>query len=159
MWQMSAPHGQSLFFGELTLCGKRSRAPNRWGIGARQIGLCLLIVGLAGPAPARPEIGPTSSVSLKISLSVAPRYGLGAGKPQLKASTLAPGAVASSCLATNGGPITLPVMLVWSSETSVDMLGGEEVEVPLAPCKADDGLFEGRFDAPAQTRPLIVRPE
>lgn len=123
----------------------------------------LLLLALADPAAARaPHSGPTSSGTVNISVSVAPKYELKAGGPAIHA--LPPGASASGtfCIATNGQPTVLPVLLVSASAGPAGAgRTAAETSVPLAWCDPDGGTPPaGRLGMGGEPPALlIIRPE
>ena len=90
--------------------------------------MLLMLCGLSAPAIAGPNIGPTSSAKIGISLSVAPRFTLAAAAPTLRAARS--GEAGRLCIASNGQPMLLPVMLVRlpMDGLPVSQVAGERVE-------------------------------
>jgi hypothetical protein len=158
MAEVNFTRSKSRLAGGFTLAGKR-RASASARVGTWSVGAYLMLVALGAPAAAFPNMGPTSSASVGISVSVAPKYGLRANELGIRA--LEDG-TAGLCMATNGPPIDLPVRLVrqtadvssagWMAKGAADELhwclaGGRAIE-SMAP--GNDG--EG-------TSLLIVLPE
>ena len=154
MTQPAFARGQPCFSGEFTLFGKPRLAPHRaaW---LRSLSAALVAMALAGPAFARPELGPDSSASVAISLSVAPKYGLRiGGLPARTDEMTAPGRL---CMATNAQPETLPVLLVETGPGSSGQAGEQ-----LLWCALDGSaaVRVAKRGAGATTaRLLIIRPE
>jgi len=158
MAQISFTRGKSWFAGEFTYRGKR-RTPASAPVGVRSIGAILMLVALGQPAAALPQIGPTSSTSVGISLSVAPKYGLRANETGIRA--LEDGA-SGFCMTTNGQPIDLPVHLV--RQTANESAAGrmfKETAAQLHWCAADGWAIESidRGDHGEEAALLMVRPE
>ena len=107
MAQISLTRGKSAIAGEFTLPSKR-RAPLRptW---LRSAAAILMLFALGEPAAALPQIGPTSSTSVSISVSVAAKYGLRVNDAGIRALESGAG---DFCMTTNGQPMDLPVHLV-----------------------------------------------
>lgn len=117
------------------------------------------LVLLASPAAAKaPPSGSTSSASIKISVSVAPRYQLYAtGKSQ--SAGLANASGISFCIATNGAKLLLPAELLRPIEgevgTSNDGMAADRILV--ASCGAPE---PAKVPSPLQgAQLLIVQPE
>lgn len=146
---------KSWLSGEFTLAGKRQRlfvSPPA----APSVALALLLV-FAHPAMARSQIGPTSSGSVSISVSVAPKIGLGTIVPPVDA-TAGPG---SFCLTTNGRPMALPVMLVWTPEQPTIAHGAQERAEQLRLCNVGGEALEDAVRRRESLAPrlFIIRPE
>ena len=122
-----------------------------------------LLVGLAfsGSTHAAPEMGPTSSATIRISVSVASRYALrgAVGSSQIGLTSADPGRF---CLKTNTLALQLPVMLIWPSGhgSSTSGRAAKEIAIEVPPCGALGEMTPavGRGDQPASGM-LIVRPE
>lgn len=122
-----------------------------------------LLIGLAfsGSAHAAPEMGPSSSASIRITVSVASRYGLRptAGTLNVRLKHADP---SQFCLETNVTTPHLPIMLIWLPEHEVSASGmiAKENTVEVPPCGAHRAMFQavGRRDHVASGM-LIVRPE
>ena len=95
------------FIGEFNFAGYRE-APQSIRRSAGHRAAFFMLVGLALPSAALPQIGPTSSASLGIAVSVAPKYELRTNKPR----TALKSATAGFCISTNGKPAHLPVLLI-----------------------------------------------
>lgn len=134
--------GQPCCSGEFTF-------PGKWGAA-----VLVLAFGLAGPAAARPQSGPTSSVSVGISISVAPQYELKASAPMTPVQDNSD--PTHFCLATNGRPTTLPVRLVGPASGS-DRAIAEQLDW----CGSSDGATRGIGGAKdgRLAGPLLVYPE
>lgn len=122
------------------------------------MGAVCLAISLTGPAAASGDIAPTSSTSVNISVSVAPTYGLGGRRPAQARGGPGP---ARLCMASNGPPTLLPIMLVRSGPG-----GSTEAAQPLAWCGSAGGAAEqveqveqGAAGAPGASALLIIRPE
>jgi hypothetical protein len=150
-------------YGELEIarsgCPEVAPAPGR-----KSAGWLLIVLAFSGSAHAAPDAGPTSAASIKISVSVAPRYTLraaaaAAGSSQVGLERAEPGRF---CLKTNALALQLPVMLVWQSghEGSASGPAAKEKAVEVPPCDApgEMTLEVGRVDQLASGM-LIVRPE
>ena len=74
--------------------------------------MLLMLCGLSAPVIAGPDIGPTSSANVRISLSVAQKVRLGAPAPTMRATRSGEAGPGRFCIASNGQPTLLPVMLV-----------------------------------------------
>lgn len=138
----------SFFSSEFTFSGKGSPPPC---LLTRIAGASLLFFGLAlaGPAAADPGIGPTSSASVGISVSVAPRYGLASGGSSTQSHQAAtPG---SYCIATNLSLAGLPVFVVRSGPDQ------REAVERLAGCEPGNSAV--LRDAAQGLELLMVRPE
>src|SRR5688572_27152010 len=97
---------------KFTLRG-RSNGPLRQFPGRLPAGSMLLMVcALSAPAIASPDIGPTSSANVGISLSVAPNFRLGAAAPAMRANGAGEAGPGRLCIASNSKPTLLPVMLL-----------------------------------------------
>lgn len=98
-----------------------------------------LLIGLAfsGSAHAAPEMGPSSSASIRITLSVASRYALRptVGTLNVRLKHADPG---QFCLETNATTLHLPVMLIWLPEHEVSGTGltAKENMTEVLPCGA-----------------------
>lgn len=146
---------KSWLSGEFTVAGKCRRlfvTPPA----AASVALVLLLA-FADPAMARSQIGPTSSASVSISVSVAPKIGLGTLAPPVDA-TVGP---SSFCLTTNGRPMALPIMLVWTPEQPTLAREGQERVEQLRTCNVGGGPVQGadRRGESLAPRLFIVRPE
>lgn len=161
MTQKGHTRAQSGASSQFTFLSKRWARP-RLGSGlAAGAGAILMLLALPDQVAARPQIGPTSSASIKISVSVAPRFGLGAGAPAIHDMESATAGAGRFCLAVNGRPTDLPVMLVWPStgQTSPVHMGKERVE-QLIPCNSARApeAADRQVDTSASGL-LIIRPE
>ena len=122
-----------------------------------------VLIGLAfsRSAHAAPEMGPSSSASIRISMSVAPRYALrpATGTLNVRLKHADP---SQFCLETNVTTPHLPVMLIWLPEHEVSASGliAKENTVEVPPCGAHRGMFQAvsRRNQVASGM-LIVRPE
>lgn len=160
MTHNAATWPRSIASGAFTLFGNRSY-PTRFGLACSALLTLTLTLTLVAPAAAaaeRPQRGPTSSASVKISLSVAPRYGLkrtSAAVGRQLAGAAGPGTL---CISTNGPQTLLPVMLVRSA-TGDDgsPQSGDETD-RLAWCGLDGGALENAPDR-INGGSLIIRPE
>jgi hypothetical protein len=144
-----------------TLWGKAGPRPH--GIAATMAKTAALLLILAPvPAMARSEMGQTSSATIGISLSIAPKFGLGIPRlqtPILEHAAAGPGAL---CMATNGRPTLLPILLV-RSPAGKAMAGNAEKESaqPLGWCASGSDIDAPRAGGEWKglSRLLIVRPE
>jgi hypothetical protein len=139
-------------FGAYTARGRRGSspcAPGAWQAAAAS----LLLVAMAVPAAANPRIGPTSSASVEISVSVAPSFKLASREPLLGDSKKP----ANYCIATNGEPMALPVLLIQMDDGS----GRDQAANPLSWCEAGKDLSQNQAHAHDRERngPLFIRPE
>jgi hypothetical protein len=146
--------GQARLSGLFAFSG-RWRTPLH--VRARAISLSPVFVTLilATPAAARPEMGPSSSASIGISVSVAPNYGLKAERSGLHELSSASGG--RFCIATNGRPSALPVALVRSSSRQ-----SSEASEELPWCQPGRDLTERNEERGAGSRNftlLLIRPE
>lgn len=116
--------------------------------------IVFLAPALAGPAAASSEIAPTSSASANISVSVAPTYGLRNDGSPVQAHAGA--GQAPLCMATNGQPMLLPILLI-QSDTGPSM---ETIRrIPwCGPGRADAELV-AKPGAGGPSTLIIVRPE
>jgi hypothetical protein len=151
MTQAIAAAGQPWVPGRFTFSGKGRAAVRAaaWPAAASTAFLALL---LTGPAPARAEIGPTSSASVGIQISVAPKFGL-ASRPQAMAS----GFSGRYCIDTNGERMALPILLIQSSPGQ-----SREASEPLPWCRPEGSAAVGNAERDAGDRVsslLIIRPE
>jgi hypothetical protein len=128
-----------------TLAGKRRAKPH-------YVAACLaaatasLMLPSAGRAAARAaSVGPTSSASVEIRVSVAPQYRL--NSVAASSST----AVRGLCIASNGPPMLLPVMLVLEPEAGKAVADRHQ----LAWCDAGSKAIE----VVTAERALIIYPE
>ena len=133
--------------------GKRGTLP--WipntGLGAAASFLVLLTS--TTPAAANTEVGSTSSASVGISVSVVPSFRLASTEPLLDKSINPAG----YCIATNGEPMTLPVLLVQANDGKVSDRSANQ----LPWCDAGTGRQQDQTDANYRKplRLLIIRPE
>ena len=152
MKDSKASPGKSRLSGAFTPTGKRWKQPGIHHRCQGAVAASLLLWTFAAPAAAT---GPASSASVGISVSIAPSFRLASSGPTLQPST-GRAAGASYCIATNGKPLSLPILLVQAS-------GSQPAETanPLPWC--DDGI--GRqpdqrvAENPRDFRLLIIRPE
>jgi hypothetical protein len=118
---------------------------------------CLLPANpsLAGPRRA-PDSG-QATATVSISLSVAPRFRLAAIGLASSADGAGRKDTDSFCLAGNGDPALLPVMLLWPGKEE----GAGERAVPLVPCGAPVAAPADpeALASAARGEALIVRPE
>lgn len=116
-------------------------------VGAALIGSCLL--GLAASPVDGAELGPTSSASVQIRVSVAPRYAL----KTAEGST--PG---SYCIASNGPAPAFPVELVRQGHDGTQT---GRSRFPIASCQMQLNAGEWTSGAPTEagTKLLLVHPE
>jgi hypothetical protein len=124
----------------------------------RGIASGLLLLALAQPAAAGTRIGPTSEAEIRISVSVAPRFGL-RNSPLLESRPDA--SEAHFCLVANGQPILLPVFLFRLAQDQGDLAPGGQTSVALAPCGPDNQMAStapAPFDAGARAL-ILIRPE
>ena len=115
----------------------------------------LLLFAIAQPAAANPPIGPTSSASVEISLSVAPSFRLASNASAGQERKAAP-----YCIATNGEQMALPIMLVPANDSEArDSSGGNAN--PLGWCGRDDGAQVSQARTEDRTRAglVLIRPE
>ena len=153
---------QEFLPGAFTLSGKCRAAPRDYSARFARTAIPLLLLAMGTPLAARPQIGPTSSTSLEISLSVAPRYTLesiSAGLGPKQSGAAGSGAL---CISTNGPQTALPVMLVHPA-TSVPGSREHAAEriARLAWCRPDGDRAQaeaGEVGSSGQG-PLIIRPE
>lgn len=120
---------------------------------AQLAGVAFVALLLTGPAPARAEIGPTSSASVDIHVSVAPKFGLRVNTRQAK-DTAASGRY---CIETNGKPVALPILLIQSG-------AGQSADTgQLLPwCGSESSVAGGNSEPSAGGRAprlFIIRPE
>lgn len=143
---------------KFTYPGKRGK-PALAPVGVGSVGAVLLLVALGEPAAAHPQVGPTSSTIVGISLSVAPKYGLRANEAGTRALE---GGTAGFCMTTNGQPMNLPVQLV--RDRPGEPVAGrtfKEAAAQLYWCTAGHRTIESidRGDHGEEAALLIVRPE
>jgi hypothetical protein len=118
----------------------------------KAIGVAIAMAALSGTAIANPHIGPTSSASMGISLSVASRFELKANPTETALGFKSSGPT-SFCMATNGSPTLLPITLVWIEDRQVAPQPAER----LSWCAWKDGPPQaGRGD---RTGAILIRPE
>ena len=119
MTQEGRSFGKSFSSGEFTFSGK---GPSAAGISApiARSGIILFGLLLAWPAAADPGIGPTSSASVGISISVAPQFRLGTGGWPRHVDRIATSG--GFCIATNSRPAALPVLLVRSGPSQPETI-------------------------------------
>lgn len=146
---------QSTLAAGFTFRGKR-RLTRKSPAPARRTLSIVLSFLLVAPADARSELGSTSSASVRISLSVAPKYALGITRPPIEAPT--PVGSRTWCLATNGQAMTLPVLIIRSGPGQPSQDDG----YPLGSCSSDTtsvraSTLEG--GGGIEPRLFIVRPE
>jgi len=156
MAQLSFTREKFTFAGEFTSPSKRRAAPMpAWHHRAMAIAI-LFAVG--EPASAFAQIGPTSSTSVEISLSVSAKYGLMANEAGI---TAIENGAADFCMTTNGKPMDLPVQLVRrTAEEAAAKQMFKEVAVQLDWCAAGrliNSIHRGNHREGAAL--LIVRPE
>lgn len=141
---------RALLSGKFTLAGKcRSKPRPGWARVGRA--MLLLLASVDAASAARLEAGPTSSATIGISLSVAPKYGPKASAPGIHGSVLS----RRICLATNGRKTFLPVLLVQVGTGENYSGRGRERIGELGWCGSGYNLIE----AGKAAGPLIVRPE
>jgi len=151
-----ASRSQSGISGAFTQNGNRGnppRAQHVWpGVAAASL---LLLFAVAQPAAAHPPIGPTSSASVEISVSVAPSFKLASNASASQEPKAAP-----YCIATNGEQMALPILLVPASNSEArDSSGGNAN--PLGWCGRDDGLqvSQARTGDGMPAGLVLIRPE
>ena len=151
--------GKSCLSGLFTLRGKPRTVARGEPSRLKAIGAAFLLAS-AEPAAARPQIGPTSSTSIRISLSVAPQYRLATDDPSLRTLGLA-GEGGRSCLATNGQPTVLPVLLVRMNAAQTGSAPTNEPAERITWCESDNEArpTAGRAVDRGQSGPLMIRPE
>jgi len=147
------------FTAEFTLCGKAGARRHRI---AGEAAAVLLLMLTPVPAMARSQMGPTSSATVGISLSIAPKYGLRVSSLQTPVPKLSTAGSGGLCMATNGQPTLLPILLVRSrAGKSVAEHAGKESAEPLGWCasgsKIDAPIASGEWKG--MSGPLIIRPE
>ena len=131
---------------------------NRWGTA-----VAFLLVLFATPVMAKspPDATPTSSSSIKISVTVSSRYGLAFNEPHTGIDGLELADQEPFCIATNGNKPLLPVML--NTPTDEGNETGDPVGrvMQLKPCEASIGKANpgGAILELASGQLLIVRPE
>lgn len=145
-----------------TISGK-PRTPHLTGARRGRTSSLILLLVMATPVHARPQIGPTSSASVEISLSVAPNYALRTEEPAIRIPESGASGSGIFCIATNGQPMPLPIMLVrplagqaeadgtateWTIELPWCGAGGAAVPAPAD--QGNDAMAPGAF---------IIRPE
>jgi len=140
--------------GAFTPIGKRQKAPRVLDAGPSIAAASLLFLALAEPAAANPRIGPTSSASVEISVSVAPSFKLASSasaRQELKTATY--------CIATNGEQMALPVLLVQAnSGEALDPSAG--TANPLPWCNANGRPHDQAYAEDRMRRGLLlIRPE
>ena len=127
----------------------------------RSPGRLLIALTFSGSAQALPEMGPTSSARIKISVSVASQYSLQAkgGSSRVGLTRTEPGAF---CLKTNSARPQLPVMLTWHSarDGTANDRATNEMAVEIQPCGADPEMTsaDARGNQPISGI-IMVRPE
>ena len=130
-----------------------SMAPTR----KRGIASGLLLLALVEPAAAGSRIGQTSEAEIRISVSVAPRFGLGNGSLESRPD----GAATHFCLVANGRPIHLRVFLVRPAPDQPALAPGSQRSTELALCGPDGQMAStatAPFDAGAVAM-VLIRPE
>jgi hypothetical protein len=141
------------------IAGHEGNRPGPAGIDAVKALAGIALVALwAAAAPGASPIGASSSSTVEIRLSVAPRMQLTA----VRGSGLAAPAY---CLSSNASPAALPVTLVWAeTEPSPPKPGnrGQGVEpsagIELSSCRGDPA-FAGPALGRGETREVLIRPE
>ena len=157
MAQTSLTRGKSAVAGEFTFPSKRRASLRRaW---SRSTAAILTLFALGEPAAALPQIGPTSSTSVSISLSVSAKYGLRANDAGVR---VVEGGAGGFCMTTNGRPMDLPVHLV--RRTVDEPASGrmfKETTAQLHWCAAGGGatVSSDRGDHGEEAGLLIVLPE
>ena len=124
----------------------------------RGVAAALLVLALVEPAAARGRSGRTSSAEIRISVSVAPKFGLG-NAPLLESRPNASGP--NFCLVANGQPTLLPILLVRPAPGQGDLTPDGERSTALAPCGPDGQMASGvtaPIDAGAPAL-MLSRPE
>jgi hypothetical protein len=113
----------------------------------------LLFLTLATPAAADPQLGPTSSASVGISVSVAPGFRLAPTISMLEETNIS----AAYCIATNGAPTALPILLVQPNDGDA----GDRPANRLPWCEAgkDPPQGQARAEVSSPAKLLIIRPE
>lgn len=142
--------------GTTRLGGPKAWQPPAW----KSVGWFLLSLVFSGSAHAAPEMGPSSSASIRISVSAAARYALrlAAGTSHLR---LNHGDPSQFCLETNAIIPQLPVMLISKPEhASASGLTAQDKPVEVPPCGTRGAMVPaiGTRDQVASGM-LIVRPE
>jgi len=145
---------------EFTFRSNRRAWPFAISIRVAGIVAALLLL-ISEPAAARTQMGSSSSTSIGISLSVAPRFGLRTSATPIGVKTTPTAQPDSYCMAANGPLTFLPVMLVRESAQSRPVRAGEERVEQLSPCKGIGGPLESADsgDDAWMSGLLIVRPE
>lgn len=158
MAQISFTCRKLSFAGEFTLPGKR-----RMHVAALiEVGIVAaipMLLAFAEPAWALPQIGPTSSISIGISLSVAPKYGLNAKQAAIGAME---SGAAGFCMTTNAQPLGLPVHLIrQQAHAPAPGQMAKETAAQLDWCAVGVRTTESidRGDRGEEAALLIVRPE
>lgn len=128
-----------------TNSGKRCSS----GLLAKATGAVITLAVLPDAAIANPQIGPTSSASVGISLSVAPRFELEANPTDAVIGLDAAG-TGGFCIRTNGSPTLLPIMLV-RDEVAIQAVH------KLAWCEMNGNSVQAGLGAGAGV--LLIRPE
>lgn len=157
MAHVSFTYGKSASVDGFTFPSKRGAPPTpAW---LRSAAAILMLFAFGEPVAAHPQIGPTSSTNVGISVSVSAKYGLRANEAGIRA--LEDGAV-GFCMTTNGQPVALSVHLVRYSadELAAGRMFKEQV-APLHWCAAGSSMIDpvDRGDHTDKAALLIVRPE
>ena len=148
----NARYRRLAFSGMFTAKGKRGTS--RWIQGAwpSAADSFLLLLTLTMPAAAKTQVGSTSSESVGISVSVVPSFTLASSEPLDKSIN-----PASYCIAINGQPMALPVLLVQANDGNANDRSAD----PLPRCEAGKGgpLHQTHVNDRERLRLLIIRPE
>lgn len=137
--------------------GSKALRPLPWKLAG-----CLLIgLAFSGSARAAAEMGPSSSASIRISVSVAPRYALrlATAASPVRLQHVEP---SQFCLETNAIALHLPVMLIWLPGHAVSPSGptARDNTVEVLPCGSHPGMVQAVSQPDQLTSGmLIVRPE
>jgi len=142
---------------------RRSRLCHRKGgpgAGWRLAWPVLYLVAFAEPVQASADAGASSSASMRISVSVAPRNWLGAAGDSAPSNDLKQAGSGSYCIETNGQAMPLPVMLVWpvARDASTSLASSEENAAELPPCGAPQATAAVPGERPFSAV-VLVRPE